>query len=131
MGGADGLAVPSIADTVPGYGIHRTADGAHLSLGVVYEAPFWRGLCEVLGMPEHAELTFEERLGREDLRSDVARRVGERTSDELESALAEAGVPCARVDPPGMVERPSFLALPVPSAPSLGADTESVRAEFR
>lgn len=131
MGGAATLSTPSILETVPHYGVFRTSDGHHLSLGTVYEDGFWGELCDVLGLAEHAGLGFEERSGRADLRALIEDRVGARTRPELERDLAKAATCWAFVDPP----RPGDGILPVlpphpDPPPALGAHTDAVRAEL-
>ena len=49
---------------MPGYGTFPTADGGHVALGVIAEDHFWAPLCEVLGLGEHASLSFLERAPR-------------------------------------------------------------------
>lgn len=131
MGGEATLSTPSILDTVPHYGVFRTRDGHHLSLGTVYEGAFWRELCGVLGLQEHAGLAFEERVGRADLRMLIEERVGARSRHELERALSSATTCWAFVDPP----RPgdgilSILPAHPDPPPGLGAHTDAVRAEL-
>ncbi|MEX2458102.1 MAG: CaiB/BaiF CoA-transferase family protein [Actinomycetota bacterium] len=131
MGGAATLSTPSILDTVPHYGVFRTRDGHHLSLGSVYEDDFWRELCGVLGLDEHAALGFEERLGRADLRALIEERIGTRFRPDLERDLSSAATCWAFVDPP----RPGDGILPIlpehpDLPPALGEHTDAVRAEL-
>ena len=97
---------------VPGYGTFATADGGWIALGVLAEDPFWRGLCAVLGLDEHASLSFGDRAARvADLQPLVARAIAGRGRTELVDAMLAAGVPCAPVlDRDGMLALDHFRA---------------------
>jgi crotonobetainyl-CoA:carnitine CoA-transferase CaiB-like acyl-CoA transferase len=84
--------------SVAGYGTFVTADGFHVTLGVLDEAPFWAALCRELGIDEHAGLSFTERAARTDeLQPLVMAAVARRGRDELVRALLAVGVPVAPV----------------------------------
>ena len=83
---------------VPGYGTFATADGRYVTLGVISEAHFWAGLCDVLGLGPHRDIAFTERLERvEELQSAVRDAIAARNRDELVAALLAADVPAAPV----------------------------------
>jgi crotonobetainyl-CoA:carnitine CoA-transferase CaiB-like acyl-CoA transferase len=93
---------------VPGYGLFTTADGAHVTLGVLTENHFWTSLCDVLGMEDASGFTFPERISRvEELQSRVAAAIASRNRDELVDRLLAADVPVAPV-----LDRAEMLALP-------------------
>lgn len=81
---------------VPGYGLYATADGGHLALGIVSEDHFWRSLCQVLDLGEHAALRFVDRTRRlDELQGQLRARIAQRSRDELLSLLLAADVPAA------------------------------------
>jgi crotonobetainyl-CoA:carnitine CoA-transferase CaiB-like acyl-CoA transferase len=109
-----GAAAPRASNTdasargVPGYGLFATADGAHVTLGVLTENHFWAALCDVLGLDDARGLTFPERMTRiDDLQSRVAAAIASRERDELVDKLLAADVPAAPV-----LDRAGMLALP-------------------
>jgi crotonobetainyl-CoA:carnitine CoA-transferase CaiB-like acyl-CoA transferase len=82
------------------YGTHATRDG-EIVVGVGSDAQF-RGLCEALGDSDLADderfRTNVERIShREELRDELNRRLGERSSAEWMEALDARGVPNATV----------------------------------
>jgi crotonobetainyl-CoA:carnitine CoA-transferase CaiB-like acyl-CoA transferase len=82
----------------PGYGTFATADGRHLSLGVISEPHFWSALCRVLGLAEHADLDLLGRLARVDELQDlVAAEIARHDRDDLVARLLAADVPVAPV----------------------------------
>ncbi|MBG6093467.1 CaiB/BaiF CoA transferase family protein [Actinomadura viridis] len=81
---------------VPGYGVYATRDGRQISLGVVSEQHLWAASCRALGLGEHADVPFTERLGRlRELDAEVAAAVGRLTRDEAVALLEAAGAPVA------------------------------------
>jgi CoA:oxalate CoA-transferase len=95
---------------IPGYGTFATADGGWVALGVLDEDPFWERLCAVLGLDDHAGLSFDARAARTDeLQAAVEAAVAGRERDELVARLLEAGVPGAPVlDRAGMLDLEHF-----------------------
>jgi crotonobetainyl-CoA:carnitine CoA-transferase CaiB-like acyl-CoA transferase len=105
---ATGVDSRSSRGTVPGYGTFATHDGGYVALGVITEPHFWRGLCEVLGLHDVAELDFVTRMeGGDALQARVAGAIGVRTRDELVDALLAADVPVSAV-----LNRREMLSLP-------------------
>jgi crotonobetainyl-CoA:carnitine CoA-transferase CaiB-like acyl-CoA transferase len=109
----------------PGYGVFRTADGAHLALGVAHEDHFWRALCDLTGMTGDRGLTSPERFAAADrLRKALAAAIERRTADEWEAALSAADVPFGRVRAleelprtPQAVARGTFASVGSPAGP--------------
>jgi crotonobetainyl-CoA:carnitine CoA-transferase CaiB-like acyl-CoA transferase len=82
----------------PGYGIFATADGGHVTLGIVTEDHFWRPLCDVLGFTAERDLGFPDRLARVgELQERLTEVIATRTRDALVADLLAAGVPAAPV----------------------------------
>ncbi len=93
---------------VAGYGTFATADGRHVTLGIISEDHFWRSLCDVLGLAHVRNLTFVERAARlDELRRRVATAIRTRDRDGLVHDLVAADVPVAPV-----LARAEVLALP-------------------
>ena len=90
---------------VPGYGMFPTADGTPVTLAVLTEDHFWRGLCDVLGLDDARDLDFAARMARlDELQGRLAERIAGRDRDELVAALLAAEVPVAPVlDRAGML----------------------------
>ena len=89
-----------------GYGVFATRDG-HITLGVLTEDPFWRALCDALGLDHLRDLTFAERLDRlDEMQTALRDAIALRERDELTSTLLAAGVPVAPV-----LDRPEMLRL--------------------
>lgn len=66
----------------PANALYKTKDGRVLSLSILQEDHFWRALCELLGLSEHAMLDFDGRAGKLDLLSGLlADRIAEDTLD--------------------------------------------------
>lgn len=84
------------AGPVPGYGVYPTKDGRKITLGVVSEERLWAASCRALGIEEHADVPFMERLGRiGELDGAVAAAVAKLTMDEAVERLTAAGAPVA------------------------------------
>lgn len=95
---ANGFAEPGVPPKEPGYGLFRAADGGIISLSVAHEDWFWRPLCEVLDMEEHANLDARERRDRyEELRNQIANAMATKGREEWEKLLDETGVPFSPV----------------------------------
>ena len=90
---------------VPGYGPFATADGGTVVLGVLTEDHFWRSLCDVVGLADHRDLRFGERMGRlPELQDLLAGAIGLRNRDDVVAELLAADVPVAPVlDRSGML----------------------------
>ncbi|MEU8797166.1 CoA transferase [Spirillospora sp. NPDC048819] len=86
------------AGPVPGYGVYPAKDGRKITLGVVSEDRLWAATCRALGIGEHADVPFAERLGRiGELDAAVTAAVGKLTGAEAIERLTEAGAPVAPV----------------------------------
>ncbi|WP_433476854.1 CaiB/BaiF CoA transferase family protein [Spirillospora sp. CA-142024] len=84
------------AGPVPGYGVYPTKDGRKITLGVVSEERLWSATCRALGIDEHADVPFVERLGRiGELDAAVTAAVAGLTQAEAIERLGEAGAPVA------------------------------------
>jgi crotonobetainyl-CoA:carnitine CoA-transferase CaiB-like acyl-CoA transferase len=95
----------------PGYGVFASVDG-YVTIAVVTEDHFWRGLCDVLALSGERDLSFAERLPRlTELQEAIASAVSTRPTDELIRQLLDAGVPAAPVlDRAGMLALDHFRA---------------------
>jgi crotonobetainyl-CoA:carnitine CoA-transferase CaiB-like acyl-CoA transferase len=83
---------------VPGYGTYETAGGGFVSLGIISEPHFWRGLCDALGLGDVADLDFATRTRRGDeLQARIRDAVRRQPRDELVATLLASGVPVAPV----------------------------------
>jgi crotonobetainyl-CoA:carnitine CoA-transferase CaiB-like acyl-CoA transferase len=81
---------------VPGYGIFATADGGHVTLGIISEDHFWRALCDALGLDDVRDLGFLERMPQQAALQDrIAAAIRQRGRDALVDELLAAGVPAA------------------------------------
>jgi crotonobetainyl-CoA:carnitine CoA-transferase CaiB-like acyl-CoA transferase len=78
----------------PGYGVFVTSDGRHLAFGVAHEDPFWRELCDLLGLQEHRGLTSTQRFEQSaTLQESLRAAVGATDSAVLAEALEARDVP--------------------------------------
>src|SRR5439155_26507812 len=102
--------VDPTARGVPGYGVFETADGRHLTLGILTEDHFWQHLCDVLGLVAFRDLGFAARMSRlDELQTAVAGAIRGRDRDALVAELLGADVPVAPVhDRAGMLREPHF-----------------------
>ena len=81
-----------------GYGVYKTADGKYLTLSVALEPHFWRNLWRTVGRPDVAEISFIDRLKRNDELEGILREVFlTKTRDEWVELLAEGDVPSGPV----------------------------------
>jgi crotonobetainyl-CoA:carnitine CoA-transferase CaiB-like acyl-CoA transferase len=107
----DGTAIEGCDEAIsgsPGYGVYATADDRWVSLGVIAEDRFWSDLCHALGLEEHAELTYVERLRRhENVNAAVAVAIAQLTRDDAVACLEASGVPVA----PVLTRKESLAAL--------------------
>lgn len=77
----------------PSYGSFRTSDGKLLTLSIVHEDHFWRGLCELLGLSDVATLSLPERVSRRDeLRARLADLIAARDLANWEMVFDRAAV---------------------------------------
>ena len=101
------VAAPT-ARSVPGYGMFATADGGHMTLGVLTEDHFWSALCDGLDMVDVRDLDFAQRMARgDDLQRRVASSIAVERRDDLVDRLVALGVPVAP-----LLDRAEMLALP-------------------
>jgi crotonobetainyl-CoA:carnitine CoA-transferase CaiB-like acyl-CoA transferase len=114
------------------YGTYETADGHHLTVGVVGEDHLWREICDALGLVDRRELTTSQRARTPELASEIATVVAQRTRTELESVLSGCDSCWAFVESP-LGESPIGGMVPpsVGEVPELGQHTESVKEELR
>ena len=77
------------------YNTYETADRRFISIGAV-EKRFWRKLCEVLGVPEYAELQYDDQRRKEIL--DFFRDAfAQKTLDEWDAVLGDLDICWGRV----------------------------------
>src|SRR5258708_3973506 len=80
---------------VPGYGVYPAKDGL-ITIGVVSEQHLWAATCRALGLPEHADVPFPDRLGRVgELDAEIAAAVAPLTREEARPRPTEAAGPRA------------------------------------
>jgi crotonobetainyl-CoA:carnitine CoA-transferase CaiB-like acyl-CoA transferase len=100
-GDLEGTAVAGADEPIagnPGYGVYPTADGRWVSLGVIAEDRFWAALCDALGLGEHADLNYVDRIHRHDeVDTAIARAIAALPRDEVVERLEACGVPVAPV----------------------------------
>jgi CoA:oxalate CoA-transferase len=84
------------AGPVPAYGVYATRDGEKVTLGVVSEQHLWAAVCRALGLDDHADVPFAERLGRvPELDAEIAAVIATLTRDEAVERLTATGAPVA------------------------------------
>lgn len=77
----------------PGYGVFRTADGAHVCVSIAGEDHQWRALCEELGLDDLAALSTPQRESDESgIRARLSEAIRDADWDRLSTALEERGV---------------------------------------
>ncbi len=77
------------------YNTYETADGQYLSIGAV-ENRFWKQLCNVLGVPEYAELQYDDSRRKEIM--DYMRKVfKQKTLAEWDAILGDLDICWGRV----------------------------------
>lgn len=90
--------IGSAHESVVPYQAFETADG-YVAVAVFVDR-FWRGFCEVLGLPELIDrypTNPDRHAARDELVPLLERRFAERTTDEWIAALREHDVPCGPV----------------------------------
>jgi crotonobetainyl-CoA:carnitine CoA-transferase CaiB-like acyl-CoA transferase len=131
---------------MPHYGVFRTKDDRHLTIGIVDEGHFWKSLCEELGLGGFAKLPMGARIAAGPaLRPVIARRIRGKKLDEWLSRFARSGVPVSAVLTPeeaardaqvrarGLVDERGWIGSPLPGSklpsgdpPKLGEHTSLV-----
>jgi crotonobetainyl-CoA:carnitine CoA-transferase CaiB-like acyl-CoA transferase len=131
---------------MPHYGVFRTKDGRHLSIGIVDENHFWKAFVAELGLDRLGALSMGARTAAGPaLRPLIAARLRRRTLAEWIERFEKAGVPASPVLTPreatedaqvrarGIVDARGWIGSPLPGArlptgepPKLGEHTESV-----
>ena len=94
---------------LPTYGTFATADGRHLTLGVITEQHFWEAVCDGLGLDDLRAVGLFDRLDRaEEVRARVADAIAAKPLDELLHALdgAPAAPALTRAE---MLEHPQLV----------------------
>ncbi|MCP5106812.1 MAG: CoA transferase, partial [bacterium] len=77
------------------YNTYETADGRFISIGAV-ENRFWKQLCDLLGVPEYAELQYDNQHRKEIL--DFMRNTfKQKTQDEWDAAFGDSDICWGRV----------------------------------
>jgi crotonobetainyl-CoA:carnitine CoA-transferase CaiB-like acyl-CoA transferase len=77
----------------PGYGVFRFSGGRLMTLSIAGEDHQWRALCDVLGLPDLADLdTAAREADAERLRAALQDRIDRIDPDTLEQALEARGV---------------------------------------
>jgi len=81
-----------------GYGVYRTADGKYLTLSVALEPHFWRNLWQTVGKPDIGQISFIDRLKRNDeLEGILQEAFLTKSRDEWVELLAQGDVPSGPV----------------------------------
>jgi crotonobetainyl-CoA:carnitine CoA-transferase CaiB-like acyl-CoA transferase len=81
-----------------GYGVYKAADGKYLTLSVALEPHFWRNLWRTVGRPELGDISFIDRLKRNDELEGILREVFlTKTRDQWVELLAAGDVPSGPV----------------------------------
>ncbi len=94
---------------LPTYGTFATADGRHLTLGVITEQHFWEAVCDGLGLADLREVGLFDRIDRsEEVRVRVADAIAARPLADLLASLD--GAPAAPALSRGeMLEQPQLV----------------------
>jgi crotonobetainyl-CoA:carnitine CoA-transferase CaiB-like acyl-CoA transferase len=77
------------------YNTYQTADGQYLSIGAV-ENRFWKQLCDVLGVPEYAELQYNDQR-RKEIIDYMRKTFKQKTLDEWDAILGNLDICWGRV----------------------------------
>jgi crotonobetainyl-CoA:carnitine CoA-transferase CaiB-like acyl-CoA transferase len=77
------------------YNTYETADGHYLSIGAV-ENRFWKQLCDVLGVPEYAELQYNDQR-RKEIIDYMRNAFKQKTLDEWDAILDDLDICWGRV----------------------------------
>ncbi len=84
--------------TLPHYTVYRTRDDRYLSIGIVDEDKFWRGLCEVLELRAVAPIPLWGRfVAAAPLRKLVGNKIAKRSLQHWMDAMTRAQIPAAPV----------------------------------
>lgn len=78
------------------YDTYVCADGRHLSVGAI-EAKFWRNLCELIGLPQHANVQYDD-AAQERIREDLTTVFAAKPRDEWVDLLGAADTCVAPVN---------------------------------
>lgn len=121
--------------SIPHYGVFKTSDGRHISLGIVLEDHFWTRLCDVLGLEDWRDWSSEKRLSRADaIREKLQAVFATDSCHEWDRRLREADVPCAPIysldelpDDPYIQYRKPFYSLEA----SDRSESRQVKAPYR
>ncbi len=93
----DERSTPNVT-VIPTYGLFACADGRWLSLGIVHEDHFWQRFCDVAGLTQLADLTFERRLERAgEIKIKLEMTFAKRPASEWEGELMKVDVPAITV----------------------------------
>ena len=77
------------------YNTYETADGRFVSIGAV-ENRFWRQFCDVLGVPEYAELQYDDQR-RKEIIDYLRNTFKQKTLDEWDAVLGDLDICWGRV----------------------------------
>jgi crotonobetainyl-CoA:carnitine CoA-transferase CaiB-like acyl-CoA transferase len=77
------------------YNTYETADGRYLSIGAV-ENRFWKQLCDILAVPEYAELQYDDQR-RDEILTFMRQTFKHKTLDEWNAILAEHDICWGRI----------------------------------
>jgi crotonobetainyl-CoA:carnitine CoA-transferase CaiB-like acyl-CoA transferase len=77
------------------YNTYEVADGHYLSIGAV-ENRFWKQLCDVLGVPEYAELQYNDQR-RKEIIEYMRNAFKQKTMDEWDTILGDLDICWGRV----------------------------------
>jgi len=92
----EGIAI-DVGDS-PAYGLFACGDGHVLSLSIAHEDHFWRRLCTLLDLPEHAELDHRQRVAlSQSLRSEIQNRLRQHDLVHWSTMLDKHSIPWAPV----------------------------------
>jgi CoA:oxalate CoA-transferase len=93
-----------------GYGVFQCADGGYVTLAVISEDHFWRGVCDALDITALRDLTYVERLARvEECNDAVAAALALLPTGEAVDRLTKTGAPGApALTAPEMAAHPQF-----------------------
>ncbi|WP_238007020.1 CoA transferase [Dactylosporangium sp. AC04546] len=129
LGGREWRQFAQILHT-PHYAEYTTKDGERLVLGVApMEQAFWENVITVMGRPEWAVLTYEERRERHDeLTAHLTEAVRELTAAEIADRLSGADTCWSFAREPGTAER---LAGRLPARPGAVPAVDEHGARYR
>ncbi len=77
------------------YNTYETADGRYLSIGAV-ENRFWKQLCDILAVPEYAELQYDDQR-RAEILTFMRQTFKRKTLDEWDAILADHDICWGRI----------------------------------